>query len=76
MFPGSAYGNLSGEIGFGQLTCTGNEKDLTACSMTFNSTCLSGYYVSVYCSNKTIKDEGMCVSLYIYIFIFSLNVKP
>ena len=43
---------------FSNVRCTGNELDFEQCEKDFNTTCLSGHYVSVYCSNETIVDTG------------------
>lgn len=55
---GSAFGVLSGGSVFADVRCTGNETELSECTVEFNSTCTSGYYVSVFCSNTTLEDTG------------------
>lgn len=56
---GSAYGNISGEVLYTNVQCSGEEKDFTECTYEFNKTkCDSGMYASVMCSNKTIVDTG------------------
>lgn len=56
---GSAYGNISGEVLYTNVKCSGKEKDFTECTYDFNKTrCDSGMYASVMCSNKTIVDTG------------------
>ncbi|XP_053406028.1 deleted in malignant brain tumors 1 protein-like isoform X2 [Mercenaria mercenaria] len=61
--PGSAYGNLTGDIGFTNVKCSGDEEDLANCPMDFTSTCTSGHYISLFCSNTTIQDTGFKVRL-------------
>ncbi|XP_052281888.1 deleted in malignant brain tumors 1 protein-like isoform X1 [Dreissena polymorpha] len=60
---GSSYGNLSGEIGFSSIKCSGQETDLNLCQLTFEKSCDSGHYASVYCSNSTIVDTSFKVRL-------------
>lgn len=56
---GSAYGNISGEVLYTNVKCSGEESDFTQCLYDFNRTkCASGMYVSVMCSNKSIVDTG------------------
>ncbi|KAL4227454.1 scavenger receptor [Mactra antiquata] len=64
IIPGSAYGNISGDIMYSNVKCFGNETDLTLCPMDFNTTCTSGYYVSVYCSYKTIEKAEFKVRIH------------
>lgn len=55
----SANGNISGEVLYTNVKCSGKEKDFTECTYDFNKTrCDSGMYASVMCSNKTIVDKG------------------
>ncbi|XP_061172170.1 deleted in malignant brain tumors 1 protein-like [Saccostrea echinata] len=61
---GSAYGNISGEVLYTNVKCSGQETDFTQCIYDFNKTkCESGMYASVMCSNKTIVDTGFDVRL-------------
>ena len=45
------------------MNCAGDEKDITQCKMDVNSTCPSGNYVSVECSNTTFVDDGFQMRL-------------
>lgn len=72
---GSAFGNLTGPIGFMNVTCQPGETDVTNCSYTFKGTCNSKMYASVYCSNATIVDNGksyasIFISGYFYIVYY------
>ena len=60
---GSAYGDKSKPILFSNLNCTGDEKDIINCRMEINTTCQSGHYVSVECSDKPIIDDGFKMRL-------------
>ena len=60
---GSAYGSSKRTILFSSVNCSGEENDILDCQMKINSTCPSGHYVSVECSNETIVDDGFQLRL-------------
>ncbi|XP_021368435.1 deleted in malignant brain tumors 1 protein-like [Mizuhopecten yessoensis] len=60
---GSAFGNLTGPIGFTHMKCRSGATDITKCYSTSNGTCKSKMYASVYCSNTTVVDTGFKVRI-------------
>ncbi|XP_052276945.1 deleted in malignant brain tumors 1 protein-like isoform X3 [Dreissena polymorpha] len=61
--PGSAFGNVSSPIGVNSVQCKGGENVFNKCSMEFSSSCPSGKYASVYCSQENIFDKGFQVRI-------------
>ncbi|XP_071095519.1 uncharacterized protein [Haliotis cracherodii] len=55
---GSLFGITEGPIGIGQVACNGREANFKQCSTTASTTCKSGTYASVVCSNDPITDSG------------------
>lgn len=43
---------------FSHVNCSGEENDMDHCKMEINTTCSSGHYVSIECSEEEIVDSG------------------
>ena len=55
---GWRFGHLVESVGVGKMHCTGDETDITLCSMTDTDQCTSGNYASVACDYQPITDSG------------------
>lgn len=55
---GGVFGSVHAQIGITNVRCTGREKSFLSCPHDVSTSCKSGAYASVYCSDEPIIESG------------------